>query len=169
MIPLWSEIQTQSGVLCFIWWFTVWHSAGWNLREYLHVLGMVRTSDTSWAHPMGQALAVQQWPRWHGRCRHRGQVILILQCTEFKLLCCILNLHNVLCVCSVVQLCLTFCDPMNRNLPGSFVHEILQAGILEWMAISSSRGSLLPRDQTCISYVSCIGRWILYHCTTWEA
>ena len=75
----------------------------------------------------------------------------------------------MLCVCSVAQLCPTFCDPVNCNLPGSSVHEILQAGILEWIAISSSKGSFLPRDQTCISYVSCIGRWILHHCTTWEA
>ena len=49
------------------------------------------------------------------------------------------------------------------------VHGILQARLLEWVVIFSSRWSAWPRDQTCISYVSCIGRWILYHCTTWEA
>ena len=38
-----------------------------------------------------------------------------------------------------------------------------QARILEWVAISSSRGSSLPKDQTCISCISCIGSWILYH------
>ena len=40
---------------------------------------------------------------------------------------------------------------------------ILQARILEWVAISSSRGSSPPRDRTHVSYVSCIGRWVIYH------
>ena len=43
------------------------------------------------------------------------------------------------------------------------VHWILQARIPEWVAMPSSRGSSLPRDQTCISYISCIGRQVLYH------
>ena len=54
------------------------------------------------------------------------------------------------------------------SLPGSSVHGILQARILEWVAISSSTGSSKPKDQTCISWVSCIGRRVLYRCTTWE-
>ena len=40
---------------------------------------------------------------------------------------------------------------------------VLQARILEWVAMPSSRGSSLPRDPACISYVSCIGRPALYH------
>ena len=48
------------------------------------------------------------------------------------------------------------CDPMDCSPPGSSVHGILQARILEWAAISSSRGSPPPRDQTCISFFSCI-------------
>ena len=54
---------------------------------------------------------------------------------------------------------------MDYSLRDSFVHGIFQARILEWVAISSSRGSSQPRDRTC---VSCIGRWILYHWVTWE-
>ena len=50
--------------------------------------------------------------------------------------------------------------------PGSSVHGIPQARILEWVAIASSRGSFWPRDQTC---VSCTGRWILHHCASREA
>ena len=53
----------------------------------------------------------------------------------------------------VSQLCPTLCDPMDYSLPGSSVHEILQARILEWVAIPSPRKSSLPRDQT---WVSCI-------------
>ena len=61
------------------------------------------------------------------------------------------------------------CCPMDCSPPGSSVHGILQARILKWVVISSSRGSSRPRDQTHVSCVSCIGRWILYHWATWEA
>ena len=64
------------------------------------------------------------------------------------------------------QLCPTLCNPMDCSLPVSSVHGIFQARRLEWVAISSSRGSTWPRDQTC---VSCIGRQILFHWATWEA
>ena len=55
------------------------------------------------------------------------------------------------------------------SLPGSFVCGIFQARILEWAAISFSRGSFRPRDWTRVSCISCIGRQILYHWATWEA
>ena len=60
----------------------------------------------------------------------------------------------------VAQSCPTICDPMDCNPPGSFVHGILQARILEWVAICSSRGPSWPRDQTCIF---CNSRQILHH------
>ena len=69
---------------------------------------------------------------------------------------------NMLCVFSVTKLCPIYWNPMDCSLPGS-VHGISQARILEWVAISSSRGSSRPRDQTCVSWVSCIGRWVRYH------
>ena len=51
-------------------------------------------------------------------------------------------------VCAkMLQSCLTLCDPMDYSLPGSSVHGILQAKILEWVAMPSSRGSSRPRDQ----------------------
>ena len=65
-----------------------------------------------------------------------------------------------------LQLCMTFCNPIDCSPPGSSDHRILQARILEWVAISSSRGSSWPRGWTHISHVSCIGRWILYHQAT---
>ena len=48
----------------------------------------------------------------------------------------------------VAQSCLTLCDPMDSSLPDSFVHGIFQARVLEWVAISFSRGSSQPRDRT---------------------
>ena len=53
-----------------------------------------------------------------------------------------------LCLCSVTQLCLTFCGSMDCSPPGSSVHGIFQARLLEWVAISFSRGSSWPRDRT---------------------
>ena len=50
-----------------------------------------------------------------------------------------------------LQLCLTFCDPVDHSSPGSFVIGILQARTVEWVAMPSSRRSSSPRDQTCIS------------------
>ena len=66
----------------------------------------------------------------------------------------------------VAQSCLTLCNPMDCSLPGASVHEIFQARVLKWVAISSSRESSLPRNRT---HVSCIGRWILYRGNTREA
>ena len=51
------------------------------------------------------------------------------------------------------------CSPMNYSLLGSSFHGILQARILEWVAMPSSRGSSWLRDWTHVSYVSCIGRF----------
>ena len=54
----------------------------------------------------------------------------------------------------VTQSCLTLCDPLDCSLPGSFVHEILQARILEWVAIPFSRGSSQPKDWIEVSYIA---------------
>ena len=59
----------------------------------------------------------------------------------------------------VAQLCLTLCDPMDCGLPGSSVHGVLQARILEWVAIPSSRGIYLTQGLN-LGLLHC--RWILY-------
>ena len=61
----------------------------------------------------------------------------------------------------VTQLCPHLCDPMDCSLPGSSVHGILQARTLEWVAISFSRGSSWPRDQTQVSRIGgrCFNLW----------
>ena len=61
----------------------------------------------------------------------------------------------------VAQLCLTLCDPMDCSPPGSSIHGIFQARVLEWVASSFSRGSSRPRDWTWISRI--VGR----HFTVW--
>ena len=53
-----------------------------------------------------------------------------------------------------LQSCSTLCDPMDCSPPGSSTHGLFQARILEWVAISFSRGSSQPRDQTWVSCTS---------------
>ena len=62
----------------------------------------------------------------------------------------------------VAQSCLTLCEPVDCSLPGSSIHGILQARILEWVAISFSRGSSPPRDWTQISHIAgrCFNLWV---------
>ena len=73
-------------------------------------------------------------------------------CSQFCLHMCMLHQANSL-------------PPHRSSLPGSSVCGIFQTRILEWVAISYSRESSRPKDQT---PVSCIGRWLLYHWATWE-
>ena len=65
----------------------------------------------------------------------------------------------------VTKTCWLFWDPTDCSPLGSSVQGIFQIRILEWVAISISRGSSQPRDGT---WVPCIGTWVLYHCTTWK-
>ena len=77
---------------------------------------------------------------------------------------------HVYCYCLVAKSCPALCNPIDCSLPGSSVHGIFQTSKLEKVAISFSRGSLWPRDQThisCMSLLHC--RRILYHWPTREA
>ena len=104
----------------------------------------------------------------------------LLSCISFKNCFCISHLmsspqqswekSNItdynMCAYLVAKWCLTLCDPMDCSLPGSSVHGIFQARILEWVAIPYSRASSRPRGWTHFSCTSCIGWQILYHCAT---
>ena len=62
-----------------------------------------------------------------------------------------------MCLCAkLLQSYPTLCDPMDCSLPGSSVHSIPQASILEWVAMPSSRASSQPRDWNHVSFVSCL-------------
>ena len=77
-----------------------------------------------------------------------------------------LSISIYVCVCEVVQSCLTLCDPVDRSPPGSSVPGILQARILEWVATPFPRGPTPPRDQARASH---LGRWIAYRGAAQEA
>ena len=71
--------------------------------------------------------------------------------------------------CLVTQSCMTLCDPLDCSPPGSSVHEIIQARILEWVVMPSSRESSWPRNQTLISCVFCIADGFFTHWAVREA
>ena len=66
-------------------------------------------------------------------------------------------------LCFITQSCPTLHDPMDCSLPSSSVHGILQARILEWVAMPSSRGSSQPRDGTQVSHIACRFFTVLSH------
>ena len=70
------------------------------------------------------------------------------------------------CMLNPVQLFVTLWTVAHQALLSMY---FFQARILERVTISAFRGFSWPRDRTCISYFSCIGRWVLHHYATWEA
>ena len=95
------------------------------------------------------------------------QFLLVSLCSYFFICslneCFLSNHHAMLCSVSCPTL-----QPHDCKLLDTSVHEIFQARILEWVAISSSRRSSWFSDWTHVSCISFIGRQILYHWTTWE-
>ena len=80
---------------------------------------------------------------------------MTMKTQPFKIYACLLT--------KLLQLCPTLCNPMNHSKPDSPVHGILQARKLKQVATPSYKGPSQPKDRTDISYVSCIGRQVLYH------
>ena len=72
------------------------------------------------------------------------------------------------CYAKLLWSCPTLCDPMDHSLPGSSAYGILQARILEWVAMPYSRGLSRPRDWTCGFYVSLAGGLFTTN-TRWKA
>ena len=64
------------------------------------------------------------------------------------------SVYKSTCMRLFAQLCLILCDAMDCSLPGSSVHGILQARILEWVVFPFSRGSSKPRDPTQVSHIA---------------
>ena len=78
------------------------------------------------------------------------------------------KLSRIICCCLVARSCHSFVTPWTVARQ-SFVRGISEARILEWIAISYSRGSSWPRDRAHVSWISCIGSWILYRWATRKA
>ena len=103
----------------------------------------------------GTLLNVMGQSGWEGSLGENGYMYM---CDWVPLLS-TWNYHNIvnqLCVLrgKLLQSCPTLCDPMDRSPTGSSVHGILQARILEWVAMPSSRGSSQSRDWICESCIA---------------
>ena len=72
------------------------------------------------------------------------------------------------CVCVCAQSCLTPCDPVDVACQASLSVEFSRQEYWSGLLVSFPAGSSWPRNQACISWVSCIVRWIFHHCTTSE-
>ena len=108
-------------------------------------------------------------PEWHHSFAHswgKGSTFCILKSVSRLPWAILGNYAQVLSRFGPVWF---FCHSTDCSPQGSSVHGILQARILEWVAMLSSRRSSQPRDQTQVSYISCTGRQVLYHWTTWES
>ena len=128
------------------------------------------TEEPGGLHPMGSQRVTLDWSNFHFLLSTRlwGQPCTKQQLHSFHTLV-LVTCFTCLYLFVVAKLRLTLWDPMDCSPPGSFVHRILQARILEWVTISTSRASSRCGDRTCIYSFSGIGRQILYHWATWEA
>ena len=110
---------------------------------------MVRDRET-WSAAVRGITKSQRWqPSNNNKCtshctflNHDSFILQLEVCTSYE------------CVSEVTQSYPTLCDPMDCSLPGSSIHGIFQARILEWVAISFSRGSSQPRDRTLVSHIA---------------
>ena len=105
--------------------------------------------------------ARREWHEEQGTSKIPSEVTLQFQLLSFLLTSCVCVQTLSVRVWLFATLWAVACQAPPSM--GSF-----HARILEWVAISFSRGSSRPRDRTRISFVSFTGRWILYHCATWE-
>ena len=133
------------------------------------------SSHGTWAAGKGEAglRGVVFWPWSLGRGEGTCEAVGVQGESGVSVWCAgLLTLHSAsglsvttyLCLCAKsLQLCPTLWDPMDCSPPGSFVHGILQARIVEWTPIPYSRGSSQPMGWTHVSYISCIGSWVLNH------
>ena len=92
-------------------------------------------------------------------------ILVFFDFRVFESLFMCLNKDVCVCVRALIQLCLTVCDPMDCSLPSSSVHGILQAKILEWVAIPFSGESSQSKDRT---QVSCIASEFFIVWATWK-
>ena len=125
------------------WIYSPWNSQGQNTEVGSHYL--LQGTFPTW----GSNPDLSHWRQILCHLSHQGNTVI----PQYRMCVCAQSLSRVR----------LFCNPMDYSLPGFSVHGILQARILEWVAISSSRASSPSRDPIFLSYVSCIGKWVLYY------
>ena len=123
---------------------------GVNVNTYIYIYIMHMFSYFHLAWNALQHLSSKIWAEGHGNKNKTANSHVELK-SIWK------DLNNEMYVYSVTQLCLTFCDHMDCSPPGSSVHGIFQARLVEWVAIPFSRGSSWPQGSN--SYLLCLPHW----------
>ena len=98
--------------------------------------------------------------------RFHIHALIYIFSSSFWLTSLCMTASRAICACvhaKSLQSCPTLCDTVDCTLPGSSICGILQERTLEWVTMTSSRGSSQLRDLASVFYVSCIGKWVLYH------
>ena len=133
--------------------FWIAHALGISLPKQLQVVTAV-TLDLAPSTCEGEAITHQCWYQ-AGSLFFSFILFLSISGTLGLNECLLVRVcvHAWVCVHSLAQLCLTLGNPMDCSPPGSSVYEIFLARILEWVAISFSRGASWPRDWT---HITCI-------------
>ena len=137
----------------FIWWSP--NPQYLRMSSYLE-MGLLQTQlvELGWGRTRGRWAPNPAWVVTWTLMRWTENITWRLELCDHKPR----NTKCLTCVFSHVSILVT---PMDCSPPGSSVHGILQARIQEWVAISYSKGSSWPRDQTQILCISCMGRRIL--------
>ena len=147
-------------------WVAISFSSAWKWKVKVKSLSRVRLLATPWtaAHQAFPSMRFSRQEYWSGLPLPSPPVFVVSlnswgrkesETTERLNWTELLNLNFWVSEwVKVTQSCLTLCNPMDCSPPASLVHEILQARILEWVAISFSRGSSQPRDQTQVSHIA---------------
>ena len=167
-------------------WVAISFSNAWKWKVKGKSLSRVRFLATPWtaAHQAPPSMGFSRQEYWSGVPLHSPYIMYIYHKKLTRIywggLCIFIGNNSGLvntrkrkpnkyskksvCMCAkFLQSCTTFCDPMNYSLPGSSVHGILPARGLKWVAMPFFKVSSLPRDGTCVSYVTCLDRQVLYH------
>ena len=118
--------------------------------------------DSHFERPLGRCTSLSEHLSASGKKDYESHSLLQTQSLQ-KLVCFNEIYFHCVHACSVAQACSVLCDPIDCSPPGSSVHGIPQARILQWIAMPFSWGSCQPRDGACISCISCIDRRVLYH------
>ena len=148
--------------------FTIFYWLGLSHQTSLYSTGLHKDMNSKMQRSLGIILGSLHHLTRQREVNVRGHM-LNLKDTSLHLYFTVIPSHMVIAVsgdvCAGGQSCLTLCNPMDCAHQVLLFMEILQARILECVAISFSRASSQPKDWT---HVSCIDKQILYHYDTWE-
>ena len=141
-------------------WAAISFSNAWKWKVKVKSLSRVWLPATPWtaAHQAPLSMGPSRREHWSG-----VPVMAHFSIIYNILLFIFTRIYKRACVSAKLLQYVWLCDPMDHSPPGSSVHGILQARILKWVAMHSSREFSRPWDWTQVSYISCTGRQVLYH------